>query len=129
MTTRALAVSEIIEAVELALHNLAEKDTNTCWRGHAAYNLLDKAYCSPRSQSMAVLSGLLHEDCRTYPSDECVPPVEEHRESRCVLVPQRHLRRVDRNRKCLRVGQPPHLGGIITRSRPAGLTTNTQTVK
>lgn len=111
MTTRALAVSEIIEAVELALHNLVEKDTNICWRGHEGW--LDNSYCSPRSQSMAVLAGLLHEDCRTYPSDECRPPVDERLESRCVLAPQRHLRAVDRNRKCRRVGQTIH-GGILT---------------
>ena len=118
MTTRALAVSEIIEAVELALHNLAEKDTNTCWRGHA-YKLLDKAYCSPRSQSMAVLAGLLHEDCRTYPSDECEPPVDERLESRCAREPRSRIRSVDRNRKCLRVGQTIHGGTITLKAKQA----------
>lgn len=117
MTTRALAVSEIIEAVELALHNLAEKDTNTCWRGHTAHNLLDKAYCSPRSQSMAALIGLLYEDCRTYPSDECEPPVDERLESRCAREPRSRMRSVDRKRKCLRVGQTIHGGTLTLKSK------------
>ena len=118
MTTRALAVSEIIEAVELALHNLAEKGTNTCWRGHTVACGLDRAYCVllPICPAGSLLDywGLWGGFCRTYPSDECVPPVGERRESRCVLVPQRHLRRVDRNRKCRRVGQRDDIGGILT---------------
>ena len=117
MTTRALAVSEIIEAVELALHNLAEKDTNTRWRGHEGW--LDNAYCSPRSQSMAALIGLLHEDCRTYPSDECEPPVDERLESRCAREPRSRMRSVDRKRKCLRVGQTIHGGTLTLKAKQA----------